>query len=275
MTKPPLVSIIITARDSEKFINNCLRSVRNQRYKNIETIVVDNGSTDRTKKIAHRYTNNVFNYGPERSAQRNYGAKKGKGKYLLYLDSDMVLHKNVVQEAVEKMEKAGLAGLYIPEVIMGTSFFSKVRNFERSFYNTTVIDAVRFIRKDIFIKVGGFDEGLTGPEDWDLDKRIRNCGRIGIINSPLYHDEREFVVSRYLDKKSYYIKDLHQYIKKWGKDDPVIKKQLGPGYRLWGVFLENGKWKKLACHPLLALGMFLLRISVGFKYIIAKSKNTP
>lgn len=45
-----------------------------------------------------------------------------------------------------------------------------MRDFERSFYNTACIDAVRFVRKDKFLEIGGFDESLTGPEDWDFDR---------------------------------------------------------------------------------------------------------
>jgi len=264
-----LISIIITTKNEERNIRNCLKSLENQDFprEEIEVVVVDNDSADRTKEIARRYTDKVFNWGPERSAQRNFGAQKTEGNYILYLDADMILSRDVIKNCVSKMEGDGeLAGLYIPEKIRGRGFWGKVRAFERSFYDGTVIDAVRFVRKNKFLEVGGFDENFTGPEDWDFDKKIRNAGEVGIIETPLYHNEEEFRLKKYLARKKYYGRDFEKYIAKWGKDDPDIRKQFGCGYRYFVVFVENGKWKKLLGSPLFALGMFFLRGLVGLNY---------
>lgn len=269
MKRTPLVSVVITTKNEEKNIVNCLGSIRKQTYKNLETIVVDNRSADRTKQIARVYSAKVFNKGPERSAQRNFGAEKARGLYYLYLDADMILDKKLVEECVKKMEgNMKLRGLYIPEIIIGKGYWPKVRRFERSFYNGTVIDCVRFIRLTDFAKVKGFDESMSGPEDWDFDKKIRNLGNVDIIQSPLYHNEKDFSLSDYLKKKQYYIKSFDTYISKWGKDDPDIKKQLGPFYRMFFVFAENGKWRELLKHPILAFGMFVLRFLVGLNFLI-------
>ena len=74
-----LVSVIVPTKNSEQFLEKCLDSIKKQTYKRVEIIVVDNNSTDNTKKIARKFTNKVFNKGPERSAQMNFGAKKAKG----------------------------------------------------------------------------------------------------------------------------------------------------------------------------------------------------
>src|SRR3989338_9879685 len=185
----PDVSVIITTRNEENNIVACLESARKQTYpsEKIESIVVDNNSSDRTKDLAKKYTDKIYNFGPERSAQRNFGVKQASGKYVLYLDADMVLSNNVLSECFRKCENEGYIALYIPERIMGKGFWIKVRDFERSFYNATCIDAVRFVRRDIFQGISGFDENLTGPEDWDLDRRIKHLGKAGIIKSPIYH----------------------------------------------------------------------------------------
>lgn len=288
--KTPLVSVIITTKNEEKNIENCLKSIKSQTYprKKVEIIVVDNNSTDRTKEIAKRFTDKVYNKGPERSAQRNFGVEKAKGKYILYLDADMTLSKKVVGECIDKCENEDCIALYIPERIVNLSsnqlsnlwnqsfnlcnqnFWTKIRDFERSFYNATCIDCVRFVRRDKFLKIGGFDENLTGPEDWDFDRRIREVGKVNIINSSIYHNEKEFNLRKYLSKKSYYVKSLSQYIQKWGENDLIVKKQLGFWYRFFGVFIKNKKWKKLLRHPLLTLGMYLLRIMVGVKFLSKK-----
>ena len=269
------VSVIITTKNEEKNIENCLKSILQQSYPRdkIEIIVVDNNSTDRTKEIAKKYTERVFNRGPERSAQRNFGVKQAKGKYYLYLDADMTLSPNVISECVEKFRNSNLVALYIPEIVTGNTFWSKVRRFERSFYNATVIDCVRFVRMEDFLAVDGFDETMSGPEDWDFDKKIRNRGKVDIIESPIYHSEGKFNLRKYLKKKGYYAQSFNKYIDKWPKDDPDVKKQLGFYYRLFGVFTENGKWKKLIRHPILTLGMFTLRFLVGLNYLLNKNKN--
>jgi len=266
----PLVSVIITTKNEERNIANCLESIKNQKLNShfpIEIIVVDNNSTDKTKEIALSYTDKVYNVGPERSAQRNFGVRQASGKYILYLDSDMILSENVVKECVEKCENEDNIALYIPEIIIGNGFWIKVRDFERSFYNATVIDCVRFVRRDEFLELGGFDENLTGPEDWDFDRRIREVGKVDIIEAPIHHNERDFALGKYLNKKSYYAKSFDKYMEKWPEEDLVIKKQLGFGYRYIGVFVENGKWKRLAKHPVLTMGICFLKFMVGVIYL--------
>lgn len=270
----PLISVIITTKNEEKNIENCIRSIIDQTYPKdkIEVIVVDNNSTDRTAEIAKRYIDKIFNKGPERSVQRNYGVKKSSGNYFLYLDADMILDKNVIVECVQKTKgDPDLAGLYIPEIIMGDSFWCQVRRFERSFYNGTVIDCIRFIKKDKFLSVNGFDETMSGPEDWDLDRKIRQVGKVALISAQVHHNESAFDLKKYLSKKEYYIQSFEKYSTKWGANDPEIKKQLGFYYRFIGVFVENGKWKKLVANPVLTFGMYFLRILVGVSYLKNKS----
>lgn len=262
-----MVSVVITTKNEEKNIENCLESIRNQTFGNFELIVIDNYSRDKTAEIAKKYTGKVYLKGPERSSQRNYGAEVSNGEYLLFLDADMILSPSVVEECVEKCETDGIDALYIPERIVGEGFWIRVRDFERSFYTATVIDAVRFIRKDLFERIGGFDENLIGPEDWDLDRRIRKIGRTGIINTPLCHNEESFNMERFLKKKKYYTPGINKYIGKWGTNNPETMKQLGIWYRLIDVFVEKGKWKKLVKHPLLTIAMYYLRLRVAVEYL--------
>src|SRR3989338_4437704 len=201
----PDVSVIITTRNEENNIVACLESARKQTYpsEKIESIVVDNNSSDRTKDLAKKYTDKVYNFGPERSAQRNFGVRQASGKYILYLDADMILSESVISEAVQKCEKESCAALYIPERIIGEGFWIKVRDFERGFYNATCIDAVRFVRKDKFQEIGGFDETITGPEDWDFDRKVSKQGKVDNITAPIYHNEGKFSFSKYFTKKHY------------------------------------------------------------------------
>ena len=273
----PTVSVIVTTKNEECNIGACLESVARQSIPPLEMIVVDNNSTDQTSEIAKQYGAQVYQFGPERSAQRNYGVEHAKGQYILYLDADMRLSQGVLKDCVNRCEAdSEISGIYIPEIIVGEGFWIKVRRFERSFYDGTVIDAVRFVPKLAFQKVDGFDLRFTGPEDWDFDKKVRGLGKTIVSNTYLEHFEGDFDLKHYLSKKKYYSKGFDTYTEKWGKDDPDIRKQLSPWYRFVAVFVEKGKFLKLLGHPILTLGMFYLRFRVGFVYIYSArllSKN--
>ena len=83
------ISIIITTRNNSSVLPTLLESISRQTMKDYELIVVDNHSTDGTQGIAMRYEARLMDAGPERSAQRNAGAEKAEGKFLLFLDSDV------------------------------------------------------------------------------------------------------------------------------------------------------------------------------------------
>ncbi len=295
----PLVSITITTKNEEANIGTCLKSIKAQSYGNIETIVVDNHSVDRTQDIARSFTDKVFDKGPERSAQRNFGMMQvAKGDYLMFIDADMILAPDLIGDCVERLNRQDAVALHIPEIVLGTNFWSRVRRFERSCYDGTVIDGVRFCRRDVFLRIAGFDESLTGVEDWDLDKKIKQVGSIALLDgqrrgdpghpwelaafirerggdpdgcrAAIFHNEADFRFVEYLRKKNYYANWLAAYARKWGCDDADIRKQLGFGYRYFGVFLENGKWKRLLGNPALSAGMYTLRFLVGLVYLFKK-----
>lgn len=280
----PIVSVVITTKNEEENIANCLGSVKHQTYprERIEIIVVDNNSADKTREIAQRYTEDGFNL-PDlldltevknfRGAQLNFGVEKSEGEIIFFPDADMTFDEELLEEAVGLIREGRFDALYVPEVVVGRGVFGKIRNFERSFYNSTCVDAVRIVRRDLFLEVGGFDEKniMFGPDDWDFTKRIREItNQIGITKNKIYHHEEQMAVRSYIYKKRNYINTFDGYINKWGKDDPDIKKQLGPYYRFIGVFVENGKWRKLIKHPILTLGMYFLRFLVGLEYLISE-----
>lgn len=96
------VTIIIPAYNAAKYIKDCLDSVFCQTYKNIEVIVVDDGSTDNTAEIVKSY-NNVFFLSKDNggsSSARNYGVKHASGKYIIFIDSDDYIEKDYVSTLI-------------------------------------------------------------------------------------------------------------------------------------------------------------------------------
>ena len=142
-----LVTIIVPTYNSENTLELCLRSIKNQSYKNIEIIVVDRFSEDKTVEIAGKYGARVYQLDCERTKAKNFGLRKARGDYVLFVDSDMELTKRVVEECVELAEGDGrIGGIIIPERSVGDGFWVKVRDFERSFYAGTEIESARFFR---------------------------------------------------------------------------------------------------------------------------------
>lgn len=228
-----MVSIVVPTHGNRD-LSELKKSVENSLYQNIELIIV--------------------NRNQERSIQRNYGIDQSTGEFLLWLDSDQAISPFLLNECVSMMRR-GYDAIYIPEIIVANSFFGRVRAFERTFYTGTPIDCVRFLGiKDC----PRFDTSLHGPEDADFDRKV--SGKRGVTKNVLYHYD-DIKVFEYFRKKSYYAESLKQYSKKWPND-----KCLNPMYRCLWVFVENGKWKSIICHPFKFLCIVVIIVVRGIIY---------
>ena len=276
------LSAVITTRNEADNIANCIHAFDAVRDE-VEVIVVDNASTDETKAIAAQLGARVLDKGPERSAQRNLGWRTATADWVVILDADMILPRETIEEMLSDAARLESApdhegrvetparplAYWIPEVRTGSGIRTKARNFERSFYDGTCIDALRLFHKSVLEATGGYDENLiAGPEDWDLDIRVRTTGvPCAVLEHHLVHNEKRLSLARMLEKKAYYSKSMAAYQAKW-PGHPTLRKQLGVGYRFVGVFVENGKWKRLLRHPVLAVVMYFERVMVGVTYLL-------
>lgn len=273
MNKKPLASVIVTTKNEQSHIDKCLRSISQQSYKNIEIVLVDNNSKDNTKDIASKYTKLIFDKGPERSAQRNFGASKARGEYILFVDADMILSENVVKQGVDEFFTSDIGGLVIPEKSVGQGYWCKVKTFERSLYEGDAsIEAARFFKKEIFWEVGGYDKKITGPEDWDLPQRIKQKYKIGRIKSFISHDEGRVSLFKLMKKKYYYGLKVPKYL---NNSHPFKLTAQQVIYLLRPAFYKN--WRKLLSNPLVTCGMIImlfLEQLAGFSgFLIASFKS--
>lgn len=268
------VSVIIPTKNSARTLEACLKSIKNQAYQNIELIVVDNNSTDNTKEIAEKYADKVFNRGPERSAQRNFGVENSNGEYVVIIDSDMELNEKVIESCVGKIKSSeNIAGIIIPEESIGEGFWAKCKRLERSFYvGVEWMEAARFFKKDIYQKVGGYNEDMISGEDWDLSQRIEALGKIDRVGDFIYHNEGRISLIRTIKKKFYYAGKFSKYTKN-NLNKGKISKQTGIISR-YKLFLSQPK--KLFKNPIIGLGMlFMKTCEFGFGgagYVIGRFK---
>jgi glycosyltransferase involved in cell wall biosynthesis len=252
------VSIIIPTNNSAKTLYRCLESVRRQIYKNIEIIVVDSYSLDSTLDIASKFDAKVYLTAGERAAAKNFGISKSSGEFLLFVDSDMILQPAVVSECISICScDRKVAGIIVPERSIGTSFWVRVRDFERSLYMGSKIESARFFRKSFVVQVGGFDEDIIFYEESTLHQKLEKQGLI--VNkrsvSLIIHNEEEFGLTKWLEKKHYYSTNAVLYSNRY-PNYAEIQTKIQHRIR---IFTSNSNWKRLIRHPLLTLGLLLLK----------------
>ena len=204
-----MLSIIIPVLNEEKYLPLLLESIKNQNFGggprgclgSYEIILADAGSKDRTIDIAKKY-GCIITSGGLPAKGRNQGAKMAKGEILFFLDADAVLPNNFFKKALMEFNSRNLelgSFCLIPLPINKISSF-----FLNIFYNQPIILLERalphaamgiFIKKELFEKVGGFDEDITLAEDHSLARRAVKVfkAKFGIIKSTkIFVSDRRF-----------------------------------------------------------------------------------
>jgi glycosyltransferase involved in cell wall biosynthesis len=267
MADHPLVSIIVPTRNNAGTLESCLRSIRTQTYPVIEIIVVDRDSTDGTIAIAGRYTNKIFNHGPERSAQRNFAASKATGQYLLFIDSDMQLAPTVVAECLAQFNRhPGTAAVTIPETSFGQGFWAKCKALERSYYHgIDWIECPRFMPATVFQQSGGYNETVAGGEDWELTTRLAAIGPIARITAPIRHDEGRVHLRTLVRKR------VRLFGEGWAQRG--ARNHYADGPRLLALYFSRPL--TTLRHPLTWLGMMFMRtLEMSARVVgLARSKS--
>lgn len=173
------LSIIIPTKNEEKYLPKLLESVKKQTFKDYEIIVADNGSKDRTKKIAKKYGCKIVKGGlPGRA--RNRGAKVAKGSAFLFMDADTELKtKDFLEKAIGEFEKRKL-DIAIPLVYLRGNeldklyydFWNKLTKLFQYSLTPFAGGWCIFAKREIHNKIKGFDEKITLGEDSDYAQRM-------------------------------------------------------------------------------------------------------
>lgn len=177
--KNPKLSIIIPVYNEEENISKCIESLRKQSYKNFEIIVVDDGSTDKTREMVKKFKKVRLIIGQHKGPgfSRNLGAKKAKGKILVFVDADMTFDKNYLKYLIRPIVEDDVIGT--EEVYQLASNLDNVwskcwgmyskgpKEILKSFKKGSVRygHIFRAILKLEFEKMGGFDPSLGYADD--------------------------------------------------------------------------------------------------------------
>ena len=149
--KKPKFSIIVPVYNTEKYVKRCLDSIKSQTFKDYEVIIINDGSTDNSSDIISKYPYKIINQENQGlSMTRNNGVKEASGEYLIFLDSDDYIEKNLLKEINNSLSNSpDLVRYQIKEV-----FDSKddINYKEIPFDNKNGVEAFKLITNYHFVE---------------------------------------------------------------------------------------------------------------------------
>lgn len=283
----PFFSIIIPTYNRGERLKDTIQSALNQRYKDYEIIIVDDGGTDETHQIVQSFSSNKIHYfwkeNGERGAARNFGILKSSGNYITFLDSDDIIFSNHLSEAFDFIKKNLSLPLFIqPFEIWNEKKTSKVRqktnssklvNLELVIGNPMACLGV-FIRREIAISnLFIEDYRFAGTEDYELWIRLANQ-----FNIP----ENQIITARLMDHESRSVRNQKNFGKLVWRINHLIYRAARETDKLnnwprgsWSKFLAH-RYSYIALHGALegfkkeAVKYYLKAISTHFSFIFSR-----
>ena len=224
MMHPPLVSVLMTAYNREKYIGEAIKSVLSSSYANFELIIVDDCSADATVTIAKQFEKmdarvklfvNDKNLGDY--PNRNKAASYAQGKYLKYLDSDDMLYPDGLRYCVECMEANSRAdwAIFYPREIFAEVLLTSREAIQWHFFSDPFLKAGpggTIINKDFFFNLGMYPVSYGPASDMYFNLHAASKGNVLVLKDNfLYyrrHDEQEQTNQfSYLYNYCIYLKD--------------------------------------------------------------------
>ena len=200
----PLISIIIPSYNVENYITKGIESCLNQSYKNIEVIIVDDGSNDNTTKVVERYLDDkrltlIKKANSGVSATRNIGIKNTNGQYCVFLDSDDWLELNTIERLVSLIDGSKLIACSYNNFVNGklckvkeypSKLFGKNKALEYASKREYNLDSACFKLFDLNIIKNNniyFDESITNIEDGlFVFEYLHHIKRVEYLNEALW-----------------------------------------------------------------------------------------
>lgn len=230
----PKVSVIIPTYDEEENINECLESLSKQSYKNLEIIIVDDGSTDKSKikiqksKSQFKIKNLMLLEQNHKGAgaARNLGAKHAKGEFLVFIDADMTFDKDFVSQLVQPIIEGKTIGTFSKEEYLANKdniwavCWNINRGLPKNRMHTDNYPAnqkvFRAILKREFERVEGFNEKAGYTDDWSLSEKL-GVEAQAAPHAVFYHKnpgtlKEVFIQSKWMAKRRYKMGNLGIFI---------------------------------------------------------------
>jgi glycosyltransferase involved in cell wall biosynthesis len=230
----PTVSVVICARNAEKYVKNCIESILNQTFEDFEIIIVDDASTDQTENLIRgfddqriRYFRNEEWFGIAKS--RNRGLIHAAGKYIFFTDADCVVAKNWIEEGLKYLEDADCVGvegkiLYVSEHYAPTYSDHVMENRNGGHFMTGNVA----YKKSVVKGVGGFDERISYLADRDFALRIMKQGKICFNKDMVVYHPRVTLTPERLIKSAAIIGNRVYLFKRFGEKKQISWRVVNP-----------------------------------------------
>ena len=211
----PKVTVVIPCYNDFLYVEQAVQSVLDQSYRNIEIIVVDDGSDSKTKEVLKNLSDKIDEIITQNNSgvvkARNVGIQKAKGEYILTLDSDDYFEPSFLQKAVKILENDENIGMVTCWLNIRDEDGNKLRvdkptggnAFSAMFFNNA--PASLLFRKKCWQMVNGYDENLKkGYEDWEYNIAVGKLGwKVHVISEPLFNYTKR-IKSRSKEARNYY-----------------------------------------------------------------------
>ena len=194
----PQVTVYITNHNYGKYIKKAIDSVLSQTFKNFELIIIDDGSTDNSKKIINKYKKNskvkiIYQVNKGLTISNNLAIRSSLGKYIMRLDADDWLDIHAIEILFNTLEKNKKIGMVFPDYYEvdskgNTKKLVRRHNFEKvKLHDQPAHGACTMIRKDFLLKIGGYNEKIKRQDGYDLWVRFIEKYKVKNINLPLFY----------------------------------------------------------------------------------------
>lgn len=232
------ISVIVPVYNAEKYLEKCLDSLVNQTLKDIEIIVVNDGSTDGSEKILSKYKNKIKIIHQKNSgvaSARNNGMSVARGEYIAFVDSDDWVDKDMFLKLYQKakandMDVVECNFKYVFNnyekngVIDLKNDINNYDNIKKYFVNMFPVIWNKIYKKDILKNIT-FKDGVWAEDVEFLYRILPNIKTIGIISDKLYYYyQREMSESRHFDKRIYNYIDNFNGIVEYYKESNLYDK---------------------------------------------------
>ena len=173
----PLVSVVIPTKNEAEFIGRLLESIKNQIYRNIETIVVDYKSDDGTAEIARKFGAKVIEVSRKGVGYATHvGFEVARGEIVIRTDADAIFPPNLISEVVEKIGDSDVYHVshqyYDGSFIINFMAYLYDKYWRKPWETTGHFIAVK---KDFYRRVW-FNPEMILDDDWEFGQRAKNCG---------------------------------------------------------------------------------------------------
>lgn len=198
-SEKPLISVIMAVHNGKDCIKNAIDSILNQSFSNFELLIIDDGSIDATPQILVAYEQKdpririISQKNTGLTIALNNGIKQACGKYIARQDVDDVSLLSRFEKQVALMEKNPslvlIGGNSIDIYPDGTEMewgWHPPKELQKTvFYKTPFSHSTAMFRKDVYEKLGGYDESFKTSQDMEFWMRFAKIGRIAMIKEPV------------------------------------------------------------------------------------------